>query len=358
MAARKAPKILAAILAVSVAVVGLSAAGWYWWTVGRYHETTDNAYARGEITPISPKVAGYVRALRVADNQRVTAGEVLLRIEDQEFRLAVAEAKARVSAAKAAVANAAARIVLQGSVIEQAAADITVAEAELVRADQELARARELARKKFGTRQKYDLVEADRRKANAKLRRSRAKLGEARLEIGVLKSARDRLSAALAQSEASFGLAKTRLADTVVTAPISGIVGNRSVRLGQYVRPGNLLMAIVPLENVWVVGNFKETQLTRMRVGQSAEITVDSFPGVVLRGRVDSVSPASGSRFSLLPPENATGNFTKIVQRIPVKIVLDAGNALAGKLRPGMSVEVTVDTRREAHTGAQAREAP
>ncbi len=357
MASRKATRIAAAILAVlAVGALG-SAAGWYWWTVGRYHETTDDAYVRGEITPISPKVAGYVRELAVEDNQRVQAGDVLLKIDDREFKLAVAEAEARVKETRAAIAGIDARMTLQSAAIEQAAAEVAAAEAELERAKKELGRAKNLLKGNVGTRRRYDEAVAAQRKAEAALRRSRARLEEARQEVRVLESERKRLKAVLARSEAALALAKARLKDTVIVAPVAGVVGNRAVRLGQYVRPGALLMAIVPLNRIWISANYKETQITRMEVGQPAEIAVDTFPGVTLNGRIESFSPASGAEFSLLPPENATGNFTKIVQRIPVKIVLDADNPLAGKLRPGMSVEVTVDTRENAHAETLAQEA-
>ncbi len=357
MASRKATRVAIAVLVLSVVGALGAAGGWYWWTVGRYHETTDDAYVQGEITPISPKVAGYVRALAVEDNQPVQAGDVLLRIDDREFRLAVDEAEARVAETKAALANVEARMTLQSAMIEQAEAGVAAAEAEAERAAKELARAKNLLKNNVGTRRRYDDAVAARRKAEAGLKRARAQLREARQEVRVLESERKRLKAVLARSEAALALAKTRLADTVITAPVSGVIGNRAVRLGQYVRPGALLMAVVPLGKVWIEANYKETQLAQMRVGQPAEIAVDAFPGVRLRGRIESFSPASGAEFSLLPPENATGNFTKIVQRIPVKIALDADNPLAGRLRPGMSVEVTVNTRRPAHAGAQAREA-
>ncbi len=350
MALGKATKILAAVLAVSILSAALAAAGWYWWTVWRYLEGTDDAYLQGEVTPIRAKVAGYVRELLVTDNRPVKAGDVLLRIDDREFRLAVAEAEARIAETRAALANVDARITLQGATIAAAAADLTAAQAELERATKELERARNLLRSNAGTRRRYDQALADQRKAEAVVERSRARLRQARQEIHVLESERARLQAVLAENRAALDLARTHLADTVIVAPLAGVVGNRAVRVGQYVQPGSLLMAIVPLDRVWVEANFKETQLTRMRVGQPAEVTIDAYPQVVLTGCVDSFSPASGAVFSLLPPENATGNFTKIVQRIPVKILVDAGGPLAGRLRPGMSVEVTVDTRGGAGT--------
>ncbi len=357
MVPRKAGKILAVVLGASLVVAATAAAGWYWWTVGRYLEATDDAYVQGEVTPIRPKVAGYVRELLVEDNRLVKAGEVLLRIDDREFRLAVAEAEARLDETRAGLANVEARLDLQDAVIAEAAADVAAAEAERERANKELERARDLLRSKVGTRRRYDEALAGQRKAEAAVRRSRARLEQARQRIRVLESERARLRGILAENRAALDIARTRLADTTIVAPLTGVVGNRAVHPGQYVQPGALLLAIVPLERVWIEANFKETQLARMQAGQPVEITVDAYPDMVLSGCVDSFSPASGAVFSLLPPENATGNFTKIVQRIPVKILVDTGDLPGGRLRPGMSVEVTVDTRRHAGAGLPAEEA-
>ncbi len=338
----KTAVVLLLILAGSSA---LALGGRYWWTTWRYLETTDDAYVEGEITPVIPKVAGYVQELRVTDHQPVKAGDILLRIDDHEFRLAVDQAKARLEATRAALASARSRLELQETLIAQASAGVAAAEAELERADKEFQRARDLLRSRAGTRARFDEARAARRKAEAMLEQARMRLQAERQQVRILEAERSRLEAAVDSDRAALALARTRLADTIIKAPVSGIVGNRAVRDGQYVRPGTLLMAIVPLDGVWIEANYKETQLTRMHVGQPAEIAVDSFPDVTIRGHVQSFSPASGAEFSLLPPENATGNFTKIVQRIPVKIVIDGENPLHGRLRPGMSVEVTVDTR-------------
>lgn len=337
-------KIAMALLVTATLALGLRF-GWQWWLVERRLETTDDAYVRGDITPISTKVAGYVGTLLIDDNQVVRRGQILLRIEDHEFRLAVAESEAGVASARAALANSAARLARQGSVIAAASAAVVATEAELVRADKDLARARALAKTGSGTRQKLDLAEAQKRQAKARLDQARAQLETARRDVAVLETEKARLGAALSEARARLELARTRLADTVITSPVDGVVGNRNVRLGQYVRPGSLLTAVVPLKTVWIEANYKETQLTHMRAGQPVRIKVDMFRGHRLTGRVASFSPASGAEFSLLPPENATGNFTKLVQRIPVKIVLTGGDDLPGPLRPGMSVVVTVDTR-------------
>ncbi len=342
---------IAAGIALLVAVAIGGRYLWAWWLVERRLETTDNAYVRGEITPVSPKVPGYVAELLVDDNQTVQRDQVLLRIEDQEYRLAVAEAEAGLEKARAALANNRAQLRRQQAVIGQARAGVAAAEAELARATKELTRARRLLKSGSDTRQRLDFAEAAERTAVAVLDERRAGLQAAERQTGVLESETARLKAVVAERQAALDLARTRLADTVVRAPVSGVVGNRVVRRGQYVRPGTLLMAVVPLDRVWVEANFKETQLTHMRAGQPVRIKVDMFPSVRLDGRVASFSPASGAEFSLLPPENATGNFTKLVQRIPVKIAVTGGDDLPGPLRPGMSVVVTVDTRFGAPAG-------
>jgi membrane fusion protein (multidrug efflux system) len=197
----------------------------------------------------------------------------------------------------------------------------------------------------FASRQRFEQAEADARKAEAALAKSRAAHAAEQNQLTVLQSQRREEEARLQQARANLWLAKNDLDNTVIRAPISGVAGNRAGQVGQYVKPGTQLLALVPLPNVYVTANFKETQLTRMRPGQLAEVSVDAYPDQVLEGRIESFAPASGAQFSLLPPDNATGNFTKIVQRVPVRIALPSGGPLAGLLRPGLSVTVTIDTR-------------
>ncbi len=328
--------------------------GWQWWTVGRYRESTNNAYIRGEITPISAKIQGYVAAVLVTDNQRVEKGATLLVIQPAEFEVRIEQARAELATSRTELEILASRRALQLSVIAQAEAEQTFAEAEMARAAQALERSESLIERGITTRDRYDDAVADARKASAAVRMAAAGLATARQEHLINDAQKLQLEATIKEREAAFTLAEMQLGYTQIRAPVSGVVGNRSVRDGQFIRPGTQLMALVPLEGVWVVANFKETQLTEMAPGQPVEIEIDTYPGQILHGTVESFSPASGAEFSLLPPENASGNFNKIVQRIPVKIILEEGNALAGQLRPGMSVVATVITGAPLDSGAQA----
>ncbi|CAO3409603.1 HlyD family secretion protein [Azospirillum largimobile] len=331
---------------VALAVLaGGAVAGEHWWREGRFMESTDNAYVQSDITVVSPKVSAYVRDVKAAENQLVRAGDVLAVLDDQDFRAKVAEAEAAVKAQRAALGTLDSKLDLQRTVIDQAAATLASAEAEQRRAQQEYERSRSLANDSWTSRQKLETADADLRKAVAQVARSRAALAAENEQVNVLRATRTETEAYLAQAEATLRTARIDLENTVVRAPVDGVVGNRGVQVGQYARPGVQLLSLVPLPDVYVVANFKETQLSRMRPGQHVSISVDAFPDRRLEGTVESFAPASGSKFSLLPPENATGNFTKIVQRVPVRIALPRDNALAGLLRPGLSVVAEVDTR-------------
>jgi membrane fusion protein (multidrug efflux system) len=318
--------------------------GYRYWTVGQYLQSTDDAYVKADYTTVAPKVSGYLAAVLVADNQRVTAGQVLARIDDRDFRAALAEAQADLEAADAAIRNLDAQVALQQSVIDQQRAAIAAAEAALDFAQEDYARYRDLMRTGYGTVQRAQQTGAALREKTAQLQRDRAGLAAAQKKVEVLATERGKAEAQRDRSRAALRQAELNLSYTTIVAPVDGTVGARSLRVGQYVQAGTQLMAVVPLDAVYVVANFKETQLAHVRGGEPVAIEVDGFPGMTLRGRVDSLAPASGLEFALLPPDNATGNFTKIVQRIPVKIVL-TGDGLAGRLRPGMSVEPTIDTR-------------
>jgi membrane fusion protein (multidrug efflux system) len=293
---------------------------------------------------VAPKVSGYVADVLVQDNETVSAGQVLARIDDRDFRTALDQAQADVAAAGAAVRNLDAQIVLQRSVIDQEQAATGATEATLAFAQEDHARYQDLRKTGAGTVQRAQQADATLRETTAELQRDQATLVAARAKVDVLATERAKALAQRDRSRAVAHQAELNLSYATITAPVAGTVGARSLRVGQYVQAGTQLMAVVPLNAVYVVANFKETQLTNVRDGQPVEIVVDGFPGIALEGHVDSLSPASGLEFALLPPDNATGNFTKIVQRVPVKIVLD-DNALAGLLRPGMSVEPTVDTK-------------
>jgi membrane fusion protein, multidrug efflux system len=332
-----------------------AAAGWYWWTEWRFLQSTDDAYVQSDISLISPKIEGYIKDVRVQDNQPVAAGDVLFVIEDRDFAAKVAQAQAAVATEEAAVDTFDSRLDLQRAMIEQAKAEVTAAEAEKARSERDFQRYKQLAASDYASRQQFEKTQADDEKAAAALAQKRAAVEAALGTLRVLRAQRDEEKAKREQARAALALARIDLDRTVIRAPVAGIAGNRAGQVGQYVKPGTQLLSIVPLPKVYVTANFKETQLTRMRVGQVAEISVDAYPDRSLKGRIESFAPASGAQFSLLPPDNATGNFTKIVQRVPVRVAVPADASLAGLLRPGLSVTVTVDTRTQGE--AQANDA-
>jgi len=336
----------AAFLLVLAVVLALGAGGgWYWWTVWRFEESTDDAYVQSDITVISPKIEGYIKAVPVDDNQRVKKGQPLVVIDEEDFAAKVAQADAAVGSEEAAVDTDDSRLDLQRAMIEQATAEVAAAAAEKTRADQDYQRYQALMASDVASRQRFETARADAVKAAAALAEKRAALVAATGTLRLLRAERDEEKAKRRQAQATLDLAKNDLANTVIRAPVDGVTGNGSAEPGQYVKPGEQLMVVVPLPSVYVTANFKETQLTHMRPGQPAEILVDAYPDHPIRGRVESFAPASGAEFSLLPPDNATGNFTKIVQRVPVRIWVPTGGPLAHLLRPGLSVTVTVDTK-------------
>jgi membrane fusion protein, multidrug efflux system len=338
-------KIVIAVVVLALAFGGYG--GWYWWTALRFLESTDDAYVASDVSVISPKVEGYIKEVGVRDNQAVKKGAVLFVIDDSDFAAKVAQAQAAVATEEAAVATYASQLDLQQAMIDQARATVESAAADLTRTQQDFKRYSALMTTDFASRQRYEQAQADARKAEAEAAKSRAALAAAQSQLAVLQSQRREEIAKLQQARANLKLVQNDLDNTVIRAPISGIAGNRAGQLGQYVKPGTELLSVVPLPRVHVTANFKETQLTRMRPGQRVEVSVDAYPDHKLVGRIDSFAPASGAQFSLLPPDNATGNFTKIVQRVPIRIALPREGPLAGLLRPGLSVTVTVDTRDE-----------
>ena len=345
----------AAYLALSLAgLAAMADYGYRYWTIGQYLQSTDDAYVKADFTVIAPKVAGYIIEVLVKDNEKVAAGQVLARIDDRDFRTALDQATADVAAAEAAIRNLDAQLELQQSMIDQQRSTIAAAEAASKFAAADQARYRNLMQSGFGSVQRAQQTEAASSEKQAAVTGSRAALVAAEKKIGVLATDRARLVAAAEHDRAVAHQAMLNLSYTTIIAPVGGTVGARALRVGQYVQAGTQLMAVVPLNAVYVVANFKETQLTYVRNGQAVEVEVDSFPGAKLIGHVDSLSPASGLEFSLLPPDNATGNFTKIVQRIPVKIVFD-NDQLAGFLRSGMSVTPTIDTKQATEEAKQRR---
>ncbi len=350
----------AALIVVFVVVLTLGVTtGWYWWTAWRFQQSTDDAYVQSDITVISPKIEGYIKEVRVEENQEVAAGQVLIVVDDRDFAAKAAQAEAVVATQEAIVATYASRLQSQQAMIAQAAATVQSADADLNRTQLDYKRYTSLVTSDFASRQRFETANAYSRKAEAALGKARAALAAEQSQLAVLGSQKREEEARLLQARAGLQLAQSDLDNTVIRAPVAGIAGNRAGRVGEYVKPGTQLLSLVPLPSVYVTANFKETQLTHMRPGQSAEISVDAYPDRPLTGRIESFAPASGAEFSLLPPDNATGNFTKIVQRVPVRIALPAEGPLARLLRPGLSVTVTVDTRAEpsaAITGAQAAE--
>src|SRR6266852_3784484 len=335
-------------LVLGLAVVALAlggTGGWHWWTVLRFRQSTDDAYVQSDVSVISPKIEGYIKKVRVADNQEVAEGAILFVIDDRDFKAKVAQAEAAVATAEATIATYESRLKLQQAMIDQAAAVLKSAEADLSRAQQDYKRYSTLMTSDFASRQRFEQAEADARKAEAALAKSRAALAAEQNQLAVLRSQQREEEAKLQQARANLQLARNDLENTVIRAPVSGVVGNRAGQVGQYAKPGTQLLSLVPLSRLYVTANFKETQLTHMRPGQLAEVAVDAYPNRTLEGRIESFAPASGAQFSLLPPDNATGNFTKIVQRVPVRIALPVNNPLAGLLRPGLSVTVTIDIR-------------
>lgn len=329
--------------------IGFAAAATYgvhYWQVGRFLVATDDAYVQADSMVIAPRIAGYVSEVLVNDNQPVKAGQVLARIDDRDLRTALDQAVADRQASEQKVANLGAQLRLQQSLIAEAEAQLASAEAAASFAAQDQKRYADLAHTGAGSLQQAQQTQSLLLQRAADLQRARATLTSTRQQVDVLRSAEAEADAALQHARAVEQQARLNLSYATITAPQDGSVGARSLRVGQYVQAGTQLMAIVPLHAVYVVANYKETQLTDVRPGQPAEIEVDTFPGQTVHGVVDSIAPASGQEFALLPPDNATGNFTKVVQRIPVKIVLHDNGARAGMLRPGMSVEPTIDTRR------------
>jgi membrane fusion protein, multidrug efflux system len=341
---RRAIKRAALALAVTLGVAGAADLGYGYLTTGRYLVSTDDAYVKADSTIIAPKVSGYVFEVLVGDNEKVKAGQPLARIDDRDFRTALKQARADVAASEAAVNNLNAQIDLQQPLIAQQSAEVDAAEANLKFAQEERTRYDELMKSGSGTLQRAQQTDAALRAQSAQLRQGKEGLLAASKKVEVLTTQRDQAIAQLDHAHAVEAQAALNLSYTEITAPVDGTVGARALRVGQFVQAGTQLMAVVPLDQVYVVANFKETQLTHVRDGEPVEIEVDGFHGTRLKGHVDSLSPASGLEFALLPPDNATGNFTKIVQRVPVKIVLDDAR-LRGLLRPGMSAMPVVDTK-------------
>ena len=341
--------------AATLFLAGAVGYGDYYWTTGRFLVSTDDAYVDAHSVLISPKVSGYISDVPVDDNQVVKAGEVVARIDPRDYRTALNHARANVAAAQANIGTLNQQIAQQKLVIEQDRQQVALDMAALVYSQQDFQRYTTLAKDGWAPVQRAQQAQADIREKDATTQHDAAVIAAAEKQIGVLEAQLAQADAVLAQQQATEQQAELNLSYTTITAPVDGTVGARTLRVGEYVQAGTQLMAVVPLQAVYITANYKETQLTDVRPGQLVTIDIDTFPGTVVHGHVDSLAPASGQEFALLPPDNATGNFTKIVQRIPVKIVLNANDPLARLLLPGMSVEPTIDTKPTAPVQSAAR---
>jgi membrane fusion protein, multidrug efflux system len=349
---------LRTVLQAAGAIALLAAAGFYgnyYWTTGRFLVSTDDAYVAAHSVMISPKISGYLSEVPVDDNEAVKAAAVLARIDPRDYQTALDQARANVAAAQASINTLDQQIAQQKLVVEQDRQQVVSDQAALVFSQQDFQRYTHLATTGYGTLQRAQQAQADITEKQAALQHDTTVVAAAERQIGVFEGQLAQADAALAQQQAMEHQAELNLSYTAITAPVDGTVGVRTLRAGQYVQAGTQLMAVAPLQAVYVVANYKETQLTDVKPGQAVTIDIDTFPGALVHGHVDSLAPASGQEFALLPPDNATGNFTKIVQRIPVKIAIDQNEPLLGRLRPGMSVEPTIDTRPNSFASSSRR---
>jgi membrane fusion protein (multidrug efflux system) len=331
--------------AVLAALAAAAYFGDHWWTVGRFTVTTDDAYVGAKSTTLAAKIPGYLAALEVEDNQRVRAGDVIARIDDGDYQLAVKTAQDKVATQQATIERIGKQVGAQQATVEQSKAQLESAQAGATRMKSELTRQQALANRDFASRQTLEQAQANRDQAIAAVDAAQATLQSAAANVDVLKLQQQEAARTLDELKTALAKAERDLSFAVIRAPFDGVIGNRAVQTGDYVQPGQRLASLVPLDGVYVDANFKETQLARLRAGQTASITVDALPDRKITGTVESIAPASGSVFTLLPPDNATGNFTKIVQRIPVRVRVPADVAGEEVLRPGMSVVVSINTK-------------
>jgi membrane fusion protein (multidrug efflux system) len=339
-------------LGAGALLFGLAATayGYDWWRNGRFIETTDDAYVGGEVTAIAPRVAGLIAEVAVSDNQPVHAGDLLVRLDDRDYRASLARAEAALAGAEATLAHLDAERHLQQALVAEARAGIAGAEAETTRARDDESRFRALAATAAASVQTAQRADATYKQALAGGAKARAVLEAALDQIDVIETERLQALAARDVASADRDMARLNLSYTELRAPIDGTVGNRSARVGAFAGVGTQLVSLVPARGLWVDANFKESQLASMRAGERVTIAADVLPGEVFHGHVESLAPATGAEFSVLPAENATGNFTKIVQRVPIRIALDGDASALGRLRPGLSVTAAVDRRGVAGT--------
>jgi membrane fusion protein, multidrug efflux system len=347
------------VLLGAVATIAVGAAGWFGYnylTVGRFMVSTDDAYVQAYNTTLAAKVSGYLASVPVTDNTVVHAGDVIATLDDGDYRLAVDSAREKVGTQEATIARMGHQIAAQEAAVQQAKTQLVSMQAAARRTELELDRQNALVARDASSRQLQEQAQANRDQAIAAVDGARAAIDSAAANVDVLKGQQQEAVSTLDELKTALAKAERDLSFTVIRAPLDGVVGNRAMQTGDYVQTGQRLASLVPLDDVYVTANFKETQLARLRPGQTVSIAVDALPEHTISGTVESFSPASGAVFSLLPPDNATGNFTKIVQRLPVRIHVPAEVAHAGLLRPGMSVVVSVNTKPSAvaDTGAAA----
>lgn len=344
---RRKPRRKKVILPVFLLAI-IGAAGWFgyeWWTVGRFTVSTDDAYVAADFSIIAPKISGYVSEVVVTENEAVKAGEPLIRLEADDYKVALRVAEATVAARRSAIGQISSQIAQGKAAIARTEAGVAAAVAMFGQAELDLARYQELSRSDFASRQKLEAAEAMRANNFAELAARRADVAEANAALEVAIASRAVAEAELASAIAQKDQAARNLADTVITAPFDGVIGNLAAVEGEYVQPGARLLALVPMERVYIDANFKETQLRELTSGAPVHVEVDAWPDRSFTGHIEAFAPATGSVFSLLPPENATGNFTKVVQRVPVRISVPEEVAKAGWLRPGLSVVISADSR-------------
>src|SRR5215475_11726160 len=337
------PLVLAIVLLAAVSVGAWQ--GYRWWTEGRFMVWTDDAYVAAKTATLAAKVPGYIASLAVEDNAPVHAGQVIATIDDGDYKLAVDAARGRIKTQQAAIDRMGRQITALEAAVEQARAQLASAKAGAVRAKLELDRQQSLAFRDFASKQNLEQAYTNRDQTDASVSNAHAAVDAAKANVEVARGQQQEALQTLAELETALARAERDLSFTVIRAPFDGVVGNRAIQVGGYVQTGTRLISLVPLDGVYIDANFKETQLSRIRPGAQVAITIDALPDLVIEGTVESIAPASGSVFSLLPPDNATGNFTKIVQRVPVRIRVTPAMARQGALRPGMSVAAGVDTR-------------
>ena len=354
-AAVRKPALGKRTLIVAGVVLALAVGGGFgaeWWRNGRYFISTDDAYVHAHNTTLASKVSGYVTGIPVEDNATLRAGDVIATIDDGDYRLAADAAREKVATQQATVDRIGQQVIAQAATIEQTKAQMTSAQAEAKKTQLEFARQQNLAAQQFASRQTLEQAEANRDQAVAAVASAQAVIDAAQANLDVLKAQQQEAARTLDELKTAQDKAERDLSFTVIRAPVDGVFSNRAVQTGDFVQIGQRIASIVPLDDVYIDANFKETQLARLHPGQPVSISVDALPGHAIAGEVASLSPASGAVFSLLPPDNATGNFTKIVQRLPVRIAVPAAVAAQGLLRPGMSVTVDVDTKPSRLAGA------